>query len=153
MKTRKLLTILSLTLLASLPLVSCGPADNPDIPTPEPEPTPEPDNPDEDTDIIYESPSYDGGLEGNEANDAEEDLIEGNEANDAEEDLNNTDIETLFKKAVTFERYQYEVSVNVTGAPTEKFTQYFTPNAWYTEGNIDNFGYAQTKDEHKMFKY
>ena len=86
MKTRKLLTILSLTLLASLPLVSCGPADNPDIPTPEPEPTPEPDNPDEDTDIIYESPSYDGGLEGNEANDAEEDLI-------------NTDIETLFKKA------------------------------------------------------
>ena len=140
MKTRKLLTILSLTLLASLPLVSCGPADNPDIPTPEPEPTPEPDNPDEDTDIIYESPSYDGGLE-------------GNEANDAEEDLNNTDIETLFKKAVTFERYQHEVSVNVTSLPTENFTQYFTPNAWYTEGNIDTFGYAQTKDEHKMFKY
>ena len=140
MKTRKLLTILSLTLLTSLPLVSCGPADNPDIPTPEPEPTPEPDNPDEDTDIIYESPSYDGGLE-------------GNEANDAEEDLNNTDIETLFKKAVTFERYQYEVSVSVTSRPTENFTQYFTPNAWYTEGNIDNFGYAQTKDEHKMFKY
>ena len=140
MKTRKLLTILSLTLLASLPLVSCGPADNPDIPTPEPEPTPEPDNPDEDTDIIYESPSYDGGLEGNEANDAEEDLI-------------NTDIETLFKKAVTFERYQYEVSVNVTSLPAENLTQYFTPNAWYTEGNIDNFGYAQTKDEHKMFKY
>lgn len=140
MKTRKLLTILSLTLLASLPLVSCGPADNPDIPTPEPEPTPEPDNPDEDTDIIYESPSYDGGLE-------------GNEANDAGEDLNNTDIETLFKKAVTFERYKYEVSVNVISFPTENFTQYFTPNAWYTEGNIDNFGYAQTKDEHKMFKY
>ena len=140
MKTRKLLTILSLTLLASLPLVSCEPVYNPDIPTPEPEPTPEPDNPDEDTDIIYESPSYDGGLE-------------GNEANDAGEDLNNTDIETLFKKAVTFDRYQYEVSVNLTSIPTENFTQYFTPNAWYTEGNIDNFGYAQTKDEHKMFKY
>ena len=140
MKTRKLLTILSLTLLASLPLVSCEPVYNPDIPTPEPEPTPEPDNPDEDKDIIYESPSYDGGLE-------------GNEANDAGEDLNNTDIETLFKKAVTFDRYQYEVSVNLTSIPTENFTQYFTPNAWYTEGNIDNFGYAQTKDEHKMFKY
>ena len=145
MKTRKLLTILSLTFLANLPLVSCGQAEEPSpdpTPEPEPTPTPEPDNPDEDTDIIYDSPSYDGGLE-------------GNEANDAGEDLNNTDIETLFKKAVAFDRYQYEVSVNVTGAPTEKFTQYFTPNAWYTEaeGSSENFGYAQTKDEHKMFKY
>ena len=123
MKKRNLL-ILSCFLLTTL--VSCDgtEGDLPDLPV-----VADPD-----------SPSYDGGLEGNEAND---DFNNKNDKN----------IEVLLEKASKYEKYTYEVNVNVSET-SEHFTQYFTPNAWYTEGGSDaDFGYAQTKDKHYLFKY
>ena len=59
----------------------------------------------------------------------------------------------MLEKASKYEKYTYEVNVNVSET-NEHFTQYFTPNAWYTEGGSDaDFGYAQTKDKHYLFKY
>ena len=112
MKKRNLL-ILSCFLLTTL--VSCDgtEGDLPDLPV-----VADPD-----------SPSYDGGLEGNEAND---DFNNKNDKN----------IEVLLEKASKYEKYTYEVNVNVSET-SEHFTQYFTPNAWYTEGGSDaDFGYA-----------
>ena len=86
------------------------------------------------------TPSYDGGLE-------------GNEANDDFNVQNNTDIETLLESAATKTKYSYEVTVNV-GSTQEQFTQYFSPNAWYSEyGDSRDFGYAQTLEEQYVFKY
>ena len=86
------------------------------------------------------TPSYDGGLE-------------GNEANDDFDVQNNTDIETLLESAATKTEYSYEVTVDV-GSTQEQFTQYFTPNAWYSEyGDSRDFGYAQTLEEQYLFKY
>ena len=67
-----------------------------------------------------DSPSYNGGLE-------------GNEANDDFDNKNDKNIEVLLEKASKYEKYTYEVNVNVSET-NEHFTQYFTPNAWYTEG-------------------
>lgn len=87
-----------------------------------------------------ESPSYNGGLE-------------GNEADDTFEEENNDEIVNVLTKAANITKYSYEVEVNVSGT-YEKFTQYFTPNAWYTEGGNDvDFGYAQTKEDKYLFKY
>ena len=87
-----------------------------------------------------DSPSYDGGLAGDEANDIF----------DAENDKN---IEVLLENALEITKYTYEVDVNVNGI-TETYTQYYTPNAWYTEGGTDSdFGYAQTNKEKYLFKY
>ena len=86
------------------------------------------------------TPSYDGGLEGNEADDEFE--VE-----------NDTKIETLFEAASKLKKYTYEVNVNISNFQ-EDFVQYFTENAWYTEGGLDvDFGYAQTLDEKYLFKY
>ena len=87
-----------------------------------------------------DSPSYDGGLAGDAANDIF----------DAENDKN---IEVLLENALEITKYTYEVDVNVNGI-TETYTQYYTPNAWYTEGGTDSdFGYAQTNKEKYLFKY
>ena len=120
MRKRNLL-ILSCFLLVSLASCESGQADLPVFTNPD-------------------SPSYDGGLEGNQADD------EFNLENDK-------NVEYLLKNASKYEKYTYEVDVNVNGT-NEQFTQYFTPNAWYTEGGSDaDFGYAQTKDKHYLFKY
>lgn len=120
MRKRNLL-ILSCFLLVSLASCKSGQADLPVFTNPD-------------------SPSYDGGLEGNQADD------EFNHENDK-------NVEFLLKNASKYEKYTYEVDVNVNGT-NEQFTQYFTPNAWYTEGGSDaDFGYAQTKDKHYLFKY
>ena len=86
------------------------------------------------------TPSYDGGLEGNESDDIF----------NTEDDKN---IETILTNASTKTKYSYEVTVNV-GSTQEKFTQYFTPNARYSEyGDSRDFGYAQTYQEKYLFKY
>ena len=91
-------------------------------------------------DILPDSPSYNGGLAGDEA------LDQVNTQND-------TNIETLLENVTTKTKYTYEVNVAV-GDINEHFVQYFTPNAWYCEyGTSDDFGYAQTYKGHKMFKY
>ena len=120
MKNKCLLLLSSFLLLG---LVSCGGED-----TPSTDETPK------------DSPSYDGGLGGNQAGD--------NFTNE-----NDKNIEVLLENASKFDKYTYDVKVNV-GDINEEFTQYFTPNAWYKEGGNDlDFGYAQTKTGHKLFKY
>lgn len=97
-------------------------------------------NPNTQTSLPSESPSYEGGLEGNQADDTFD-----NEDND--------EIVDVLTAASKITKYTYEVEVNVSGT-YEKFTQYFTPNAWYTEGGSDaDFGYAQTKKDKYLFKY
>ena len=120
---RKSLILISGSLL--LTIASCGENGAPIIP---------------DVPADPDSPSYDGGLAGNE--------------DDDNFDLqNDKNIEDLLENASKIDRYTYEVNVNVNGT-TEEFTQYFTPNAWYTESGTDaDFGYAQTYKEHYMFKY
>ena len=120
MKNKCLLLLSSLLLVG---LVSCGGED-----TPSTDETPK------------DSPSYEGGLGGNQAGD--------NFTNE-----NDKNIEVLLENASKFDKYTYDVKVNV-GDTNEEFTQYFTPNAWYKEGGNDlDFGYAQTKTGHKLFKY
>ena len=81
-----------------------------------------------------DSPSINGGLEGNEAED-----------NFTLE--NSTSVVDILTKASKITKYKYEVNINLLGT-TESFVQYFTPNAWYVEyGNKNDFGYAQTLNE------
>lgn len=87
-----------------------------------------------------DSPSINGGLEGNEAED-----------NFTLE--NSTSVVDILTKASKITKYKYEVNINLLGT-TESFVQYFTPNAWYLEyGNENDFGYAQTLNEKYLFKY
>lgn len=126
MKNKSLLLLSSALLLGVL--ASCSP-----------EVVPDP-NPGDDTQI--DSPSYDGGLA-------------GNEDEDSFDNINNTNVEKILEDASKLTKYSYEVTVNV-GNTNETFTQYFTPNAWYTKNEVNSandFGYAQTKDKHELFKY
>lgn len=131
----KILLISALALLTTL--ASCAtnpePGFNPGGDTPG-------DNNNNSSSDHVESPSFDGGLE-------------GNEDQDNFTDENNKNIEVLLENASKQTKFTYEVTVNVSGT-TDRAMQYYTPNAWYTESDTsDTFGYAQTKDKHYLFKY
>ncbi len=87
-----------------------------------------------------DSPSYNGGMQ----TDVDDDTFEV---------VDDHAIIDLFDEVKDVTSYTYEVEVNVIGTQ-EKFTQIFTPNAWYVDYNSSaSFGYAQTLEDNYMFKY
>ena len=88
------------------------------------------------------TPTEDGGLGGN----ASGDIVA---AQSTEE------LEKLLDKASSATKYTYEITVTL-GGQEDSFTCIYTPNAFYEDhgkGHPSNFGYAQTKTGHYMFKY
>lgn len=88
------------------------------------------------------TPTEDGGLGGNQEGD--------NIPAQSTEALQN-----LLKRVSKITKYSYQVTTKIGGGETS-FTSYYTPNAFYEDhgaGNINSFGYAQTKTDHYLFKY